>query len=185
MAGSRGSTGQARVGGSAVPTVCIKCSQTRLRGLQHNKHGSMACVPGQRIASTASGQEGATHEHIAGVAVAQRKAGVGNQVGQAVSAAQQALLGVPGARKRGQGRRAMVRRSIVQSTAVPAQDNSLRAKGCSCWAAAQTPHHVAASAAAEQQPHFNCQGIATKQRARCSSGCLTCQSAPRCGQWWP
>ena len=37
----------------------------------------------------------ATHEHIAGVAVAQRKAGVGNQVGQAVSAAQQALLGVP------------------------------------------------------------------------------------------
>jgi hypothetical protein len=38
---------------------------------------------------------GATHEDIAGVAVAQRKAGVGNQVGQAVSAAQQALLGVP------------------------------------------------------------------------------------------
>lgn len=38
-----------------------------------------------------------THEDIAGVAVAQRKAGVSNQVGQAVSAAQQALLGVPAA----------------------------------------------------------------------------------------
>lgn len=37
---------------------------------------------------------GGAHQHVAGVAVSQREAGVGNQVREAVGAAQQALLGV-------------------------------------------------------------------------------------------
>lgn len=83
----------------------------------------------------------ATHEHIAGVAVAQRKAGVGNQVGQAVSAAQQALLGVP----------ASGTRQVDKSDETWGEFTGEKRKHVGGWAAAATAATAADAAAAAER----------------------------------
>lgn len=94
-----------------------------------------------------------THEHIAGVAVAQRQAGVGNQVGQAVSAAQQALLGIPVGKgmqgEAGEGWvefKAQRERGLGQRAATAGRGRQPGTEGC-CPPSHPSPHTAAPSPA--------------------------------------
>ena len=96
ICGRAGRQGRGRqAGGGGRLCQCIVEERRSAGGCSAAGAGWLNCLPGCKQHATPGGRAGGgTHQDIAGVAVAQREAGVGDQVRQALVAAQQALLRV-------------------------------------------------------------------------------------------